>query len=47
MITVKNNNGLMWYEVNAIHFCFIAFTLAELLNSLPNELKNICLTQLN
>ena len=47
MILFKNINGLQWYEFNTLYYCFIAFSLPELLEQLPNELKNICLTQLN
>jgi hypothetical protein len=47
MIRIVNKNGLEWYEFNTLYYCFISFSLAELLSSLPNELKQICLTQLN
>lgn len=36
-----------WFEFNIGCYCFIAFSLSELLNNLPLEYRNICLTQLN
>ena len=47
MITKHFKNDLQWYEFNTLSYCFIAFSLSDLLNSLPKELKQICLTQLN
>jgi hypothetical protein len=47
MITENNADGLIWFEYNTPYYSYLAFSLADLLNSLPKELKNICLTQLN
>jgi len=47
MITENKADGFTWFEFNTLSYCFMAFTLADLLNSLPKELKEICLTQLN
>ena len=43
MITTRE----YWFEFNIGCYCYIAFSLADLLASLPTEYKNQCLTQLN
>ena len=47
MITEINTNELTFYQFSIGCYCFLAFTLAELLETLPTEYKNQCLTQLN
>lgn len=47
MIQQITKNGLTWFELDLKTCCFIAFTLESLLFSLPAELKNQCLTNLN
>lgn len=47
MITETTTNGLTFFQFNIGCYCFLAFSLPELLNSLPTELKQICLTKLN
>ena len=47
MITEINTKGLQYFQFSIGCYCFLAFTLAELLEGLPTEYKNQCLTQLN
>jgi len=47
MITETTTNGLTFFQFNIGCYCFLAFTLADLLKSIPNEFKNQVLTQLN
>lgn len=47
MITEINTKGLQYFQFSIGCYCFLAFTLAELLGNLPTEYKNQCLTQLN
>ena len=47
MIQQITKNGLTWFELNLKVVCFMAFDLSSLLNSLPDEIKNKCLTELN
>ena len=47
MITQITKNGLTWFELDLKVVCFMAFDLESLLFSLPAELKNQCLTNLN
>jgi len=46
-ITKHQIGKQIWYEFNTLHYCFFGFSLRELLSEIPNEFKNICLTQLN
>jgi hypothetical protein len=43
MITQHTN----YYQFSHYNICYLAFDLSSLLNSLPNDLKEICLIQLN
>lgn len=47
MILQHNKNGLSYYELDLGNICFIHFDLSVLLLSLPENIKNKCLTQLN
>ena len=47
MITETTTNGFTYFQFSIGCYCFLAFTLSELLQSLPTELKNQCLIQLN
>lgn len=47
MIRQYIDNELTYFSFEYCGYSFIAFTLSELLNNLPNELRLICLTQLN
>lgn len=47
MIQQVTKNGLTWFELDLKVVCFMAFDLSSLLNSLPAELRNKCLTNLN
>jgi hypothetical protein len=47
MIQKINKGGFIYFQFDTVYYCFIAFSLSALLNQLPTEFKNICLTQLN
>jgi hypothetical protein len=48
MITeTTTTNGLTFYEFSIGGFCFLAFSLSELLKEIPKEHINQVLTQLN
>ena len=47
MLSITNDNGFVYYEFVTVYYSFFSFSLAELLESLPMEYKNKCLTQLN
>ena len=47
MITETTQNEITFFQFNIGCYCFLAFTLSDLLKSIPKEYKNQCLTQLN
>lgn len=47
MIQEINTKDFIYFQFSIGCYCFLAFSLSDLLNSLPSELKNQVLTQLN
>ena len=47
MITKIVNKDLTYYQLDLGAVCFLAFSLPELLKTIPKELKELCLTHLN
>jgi hypothetical protein len=47
MLSVYSSPELTYFEFNIGLYSFMAFSLSDLLNSLPYSLKTVCLMQLN
>ena len=47
MLSIIKDKDVTYYQFDTVYYCFLAFSLPELLASLPLELKHYCLTILN